>query len=74
MNKVGMFYLSKEIKREIGIYKDFRLQLVTNEDNAKVKYYGYLDKGGNNMPIMQSADDLETLKTKINEYIKAKYV
>ena len=73
MYKVGISYESKENKKELGFYKKFRLEVVTYDDSAKVTYYGYLDKGDNVMPIMKSADSLENLKAKINEYIKGLY-
>ena len=70
---LGVFCANKETKKEIGIYRDFRLYVVTHEDSPKVNYMGCLDKGGNYMPLMKFADSLEILKANIDEYIKDRY-
>lgn len=67
------FYAKKETSKEIGIYRNFKLYVITYEDSPKVNYMGCLDKGGNYMPLMKFADSLETLKANIDEYIKDRY-
>lgn len=70
---IDRFYAKKETRKEIGIYRNFRLYVNTREDSPKVWYIGCLDKGGNYMPLMKFADSLETLKANIDEYIRDRY-
>lgn len=61
-----MVYSSKEL----GIYKNFRLKIVTNDINAKIRYLGYLSNGPEELPTMLDEDNLEGLKTKINNFYR----
>lgn len=65
-----MVYSSKEI----GIYKHFRLKIMTNDTNAKIRYLGYLSNDPEEAPTMLDEDNLEGLKTKIDNYFKQKGV
>lgn len=54
-------------KKELGMYKKWRIYCVSNNNSANIFYQALYDYGGQEMPLMKFSDNLESLKRIINQ-------